>query len=88
MSIAPPPDPWARTTAATRLTWRTSPSLDYVEGAHDGYAPLVHRRAVLSRPGCWIVADRVLGESDHQAEVHWHLDPRWTVVARTLSGVW
>ena len=35
------------------------------------------RRAL--RPGCWIVADRVLGEGDHQAEVHWHLDPRWTV---------
>jgi hypothetical protein len=72
---------WARTTAASRLTWHTSPALDYVEGAHEGYAPLVHRRAVLSRPGCWIVADRVLGAGDHQAEVHWHLDPRWTVAA-------
>src|SRR4029077_4423280 len=24
--------------------------------------------------------DRVRGDGDHQAEVHWHLDPRWTVV--------
>src|SRR5205085_7158054 len=48
---------------------------------HDGYAPVRHRRAVLARPGCWIIADRVLGDGDHRAEVHWHLDPRWTVEA-------
>ncbi len=28
-----------------------------------------------------MIADRVLGDGDHQAEVHWHLDPRWTVTA-------
>ena len=72
---------WASAAAGSRLAWCTSPGFDYVEGAHDGYAPLVHRRAVFARPGCWIVADRVLGDGEHQAEVHWHLDPRWTVTA-------
>jgi hypothetical protein len=48
---------------------------------HDGYAPLVHRRAVFARPGCWMIADRVLGDGDHQAEADRHLDPRWTVTA-------
>src|SRR6185436_15452384 len=47
----------------------------------DGYAPTVHRRAVFARPGCWIVADRVLGDGEHEAAVHWHLDPRWTITA-------
>ena len=72
---------WATAAAGSRLTWCTSPGFDYVEGTHDGYAPLVHRRAVFSRPGCWMIADRVLGDGEHQAELHWHLDPRWTVTA-------
>ena len=55
---------WASAAAGSRLAWCTSPGFDYVEGTHDGYAPLVHRRAVFSRPGCWIVADRVLGDGD------------------------
>jgi hypothetical protein len=70
---------WATAATGSRLAWCTTPSFDYVEGAHDGYAPLVHRRAVFARPGCWVVADRVLGAGDHQADLHWHLDPRWTV---------
>ncbi|MEO5824205.1 MAG: heparinase II/III-family protein, partial [Vicinamibacteraceae bacterium] len=70
---------WTTAAAGSRLTWCTSPGFDYVEGTHDGYAPLAHRRAVLARPGCWIVADRVLGDGEHRAEIFWHLDPRWTV---------
>jgi hypothetical protein len=70
---------WATTATGSRLAWCTSAGFDYVEGTHDGYAPLAHRRAVFARPGCWIVADRILGDGQHQADVHWHLDPRWTV---------
>jgi hypothetical protein len=70
---------WATTASGSRLAWCTSAGFDYVEGTHDGYAPVAHRRAVFARPGCWIVADRMLGEGEHLAEVHWHLDPRWTV---------
>jgi hypothetical protein len=80
-SQSEPAGPFHWTTAATgsRLAWCTSDRFDYVEGSHDGYAPLRHRRTVLARPGCWIVADRVLGDGDHAADLHWHLDPRWTV---------
>ena len=70
---------WTSTASGSRLGWCTSDRFDYVEGSHDGYAPLTHRRAVLARPGCWVVADRVLGDGDHAADLHWHLDPRWTV---------
>ena len=71
---------WRSAANGSRLTWCTSPGFDYVEGAHDGYAPLGHRRAVFARPGCWVIADRVLGDGEHEATAHWHLDPRWTVV--------
>ena len=43
---------WATAAADRGLAWCTTPGFDYVEGAHDGYAPATHRRAVLSRPGC------------------------------------
>ncbi len=70
---------WATAATGSRLAWSTSAAFDYVEGTHDGYAPLEHRRAVFARAGCWIVADRVLGHGERRAELHWHLDPRWTV---------
>lgn len=70
---------WRTVANGQRLTWRTSASFDYVEGAHDGYAPLVHRRAVFARAGAWVIADRVLGDGPHDAALCWQLDPRWTV---------
>ncbi len=70
---------WRTAANGERLTWRTSPGFDYVEGAHDGYAPVVHRRAVFARAGCWIIADRVSGGGRHDAALSWQLDPRWTV---------
>ncbi len=44
--------------------------------------PLLHHRLVHSRPGCWVIVDRVLGAGTHQVEAHWHIDPSWHV-ART-----
>ena len=76
---------WRSAANGERLTWSTTPAFDYVEGAHDGYAPLTHRRAVFARAGCWVIADRVLGEGPHAAEMCWQLDPRWTVT-RAADG--
>jgi len=76
-SIPDGPFHWRSTTHATALDWQTGRDADFFEGAHDGYAPLTHHRAVLSRPGCWIVVDRVLGGGIHLAEAHWHIDPLW-----------
>jgi hypothetical protein len=77
---------WRTATEATRLAWCSTARFDYVEGAHDGYAPLRHRRGVFARPGCWIVADRLIGRGTHRVDLHWHLDPRWTVTR--AGGPW
>ncbi len=70
---------WRTTANGERLAWCTGPGFDYVEGAHDGYAPVTHRRAVFAREGCWVIADRVIGVGPHEAVLCWQLDPRWTV---------
>jgi hypothetical protein len=68
---------WRSTARGTLVDWRSTGEYDYFEGTHDGYAPLVHDRRVLARPGCWFIVDRVSGTGWHQADVHWHLDPAW-----------
>jgi hypothetical protein len=57
--------------------WRGAP-LACAEASHDGYLPIVHRRAIVqARPGLWVVVDHVLGEGSHRIEHYWHLDPAW-----------
>jgi hypothetical protein len=71
---------WAHTARGTAHVWRTNPGFDYLEASHDGYAPLHHRRHVLALHGdLLIVADLVEGSGTHDIQVHWHLDPRWSV---------
>ena len=49
-------------------------------GSFDGYAPLVHRRRILAVHGETLaIADLVDGSGPHQAALHWHLAPDWTV---------
>jgi hypothetical protein len=71
---------WART-ARTRVgRWHSSDGFDYFDGAHDGYAPALHRRHVLAlHDDLLVVADLVQGAGALLASVHWHVDPRWTV---------
>jgi hypothetical protein len=77
-SLPAGPFHWVHTAHATAHLWRTNPGFDYLEGSHDGYAPLVHRRHVLALHGdLLIVADLVEGLGVHDVDVHWHLDPRW-----------
>ena len=77
-SVPAGPFHWAAATGATRLAWRSTPELDLVEAAHDGYHPVRHVRRITARPGCWIVDDHIEGEGDHRIDVFWHLDPAWT----------
>jgi hypothetical protein len=71
---------WRRAARATAHLWRTSAGFDYLEASHDGYAPLEHRRHVLSVHGdLLIVADYVDGGGEHDLAVLWHLHPRWRV---------
>jgi hypothetical protein len=83
-SAAVPDGPfhWASTATAELRRWRTNGAFDYLDGSHDGYAPLEHRRRVLIIPGDLIVvADVANGAAVHghdlSAAVHWHVDPRW-----------
>jgi hypothetical protein len=66
-----------RTRARARIDlWRTGSGFTCVEASHDGYAPLVHRRAVLAMPdGLWMVADHILGGGRHEIDAYWHLAP-------------
>jgi hypothetical protein len=60
--------------------WRPGSAFDFVEGSHDGYAPLVHRRAVFAtREGLWIVVDHLLAAAGdgHHVEAYWHVHPTW-----------
>jgi hypothetical protein len=79
---------WLHTADAAERRWRTNAGFDYLEASHDGYRPLEHRRHVLALHGdLLVVADLVTGTGDddevHRAEVHWHVDPRWTI---SMSG--
>ena len=71
---------WAHVANTRVREWRANDAFDYFDGAHDGYAPVEHRRRVLVLHGdLVVVADQVSGEGTHTAAAHWHLDPRWMV---------
>jgi len=88
---------WARVADARVIAWRSNDAFDYFDGAHDGYAPLEHRRRVLALHGDLIVvADLINAAGEpaattappasphpdvHVAAVHWHIDPQWRVEA-------
>lgn len=70
---------WKTQAHATVDRWRPARAFDYLEASHDGYLPLLHRRAVLvTRHGLWLIADHLLGGGGaHRVEMYWHLHPRW-----------
>ena len=75
-----PADPFHWTSQATgRLTLATvADGCDYFEGAHDGYLPSTHTRAVLAvHDVCWCLVDFVFSDSPLTADAHWHLHPMW-----------
>jgi hypothetical protein len=93
-SIPRGPFHWQHTANATVRRWRTNRQFDYFCGTHDGYAPLAHCRHVFVLHGdLVVVADAVVSGPEnergsaagnvahdvHDATVHWHVDPSWTV---------
>jgi hypothetical protein len=79
-SVPSGPFHWAHTAHARAEAWRTNPGFDYLDASHDGYAPLDQRRHVLALHGdLLVVADLVEGEGNHDVQVNWHFDPRWSV---------
>ena len=85
-SIPDGPFHWGRTADARGKRWTVDRAYDYFDGAHNGYAPMEHRRRVLARHGdLLVVADFVDGVGRHRAAAHWHVDPRWTADVRGRS---
>jgi hypothetical protein len=85
------PFQWESRAQAQLDLWHPAAQFDYAEAWHDGYLPLVHRRAVLrlhdlGKAGLWIIADHVLGPGHHQADAYWHFDPRWTFDASNVAS--
>lgn len=62
--------------------------LSFLDASHDGYAGVRHRRQVLfARPGegrgpYFVIVDRVTGEGERTADLHFHLFPAERVVDR------
>jgi hypothetical protein len=71
-----------RTRADGRLILsRLNPGFDWIEAAHDGYAPLTHWRAIMRTTAGWFIVDEVQGSGDHRVDAHWHFDPAWMLTA-------
>jgi hypothetical protein len=87
-SIPRGPFHWSHVANARVEAWRANDAFDFFDGAHDGYAPLEHRRRVLALHGdLVIVADLVSGGGTHTAAAHWHVDPRWAIETQGRSVV-
>jgi uncharacterized heparinase superfamily protein len=81
-SIPSGPFHWQRHADARLEAWRANPGCAWAEAAHDGYAPVQHRRTVVGSVGAgWLIFDEVLGAGRHRADLHWHIDPAWMVEA-------
>lgn len=63
-------------TEAERTAFEDAPGHALVAGRHFGYrrhpGGCIHQRTVLHvKDGLWVVVDRVTGEGEHQARLHW-----------------
>lgn len=86
-SIVAGPFHWSHTAAATAHRWCTGAGFDYLEASHGGYAPVVHRRHVVSlHDDLIVVVDRIEGHGRHQAHAHWHIDPGWNIELTGTRG--
>ena len=80
-SVPAGPFHWQSTADARVISRRNTPAFDVIEAAHDGYAPLRHRRTLVrtSHAG-WLVVDFITGGTGrHTAAAQWHFDPAWQV---------
>jgi hypothetical protein len=79
-SIPDGPFHWARAASSRTICWQSDAACDYFVGVHDGYSPQQHRRHVLMMHGDFLlVADFIAGIGSHDAAVHWHIGPAWSL---------
>jgi len=63
--------------SARVLEWSSSDLVDVVEGEHDGYAPIIHKRRIeflKARPTI-LVRDQLEGSDHHRIERYFHFGP-------------
>jgi len=76
------------------VSWRFSPDVDFVTGAHDGYRrlrpPVLHRRSLLllRAERRVIIRDDLLGEGDHGVEALFHTMPAVQVLQADRPDSW
>jgi hypothetical protein len=77
-SVPSGPFHWRSTTDAIVHRWRTTAAFDYFDASHAGYAPIEHRRRILSmHADLMIAADFIGGDKPRSAVAHWHIGPGW-----------
>jgi hypothetical protein len=78
-----------RTSADARLdAWRGNAGFAWAEGAHDGYPAARHRRSIVQvAGGGTLIADQVVGQARHAAQLHWHFDPAWRVACDSARRI-
>lgn len=71
-----------------RATWSETPGSTTIDGTHDGYAPILHRRVItaLHEPRLWLVLDHLSGAPGHLARSFIHLHPDRPQLALTPLG--
>jgi hypothetical protein len=79
---------WSSVATARAVVGATGNGCDYFEGAHDGYHPVVHTRAVLAVHDVgWFFVDCIAGADVLVAEAYWHLHPAWKIVSEAPGAV-
>jgi hypothetical protein len=71
-----------------RTIWSETPQSTTIDGTHDGYAPILHRRVItaLHEPRLWLVLDHLSGAAGHLARSFIHLHPDRPQLALTPLG--
>jgi hypothetical protein len=83
-SVPDGPFHWRSRTNARIEAFR--PGVGLIEGSHDGYAPLIHRRTILNDGrDLWLIVDHLIGDGPHRMDAYWHLDPQWCQAGRRPS---
>ncbi|HET7207530.1 MAG TPA: alginate lyase family protein [Terriglobales bacterium] len=78
------PFAWNAIPSVKAEKWVVGENFDFFSGSHDGYGrledPVIHRRWVVHlHGGCWLIRDEALGQSIHQLQLLWHLNPELQV---------
>jgi hypothetical protein len=67
---------WQSRPSVTIRDWQATPAFDLIEGQHDAYPGVTHRRRVIAmRDGQFVVVDELLGQGSHEFALTWQFAP-------------